>query len=671
MRAAAIAIVLLLTTLVHAGEKRTVVLLPFAGPSGAEGETVAEAARDLVAAAISHPGGPRLVDRHALEQVLAEQELQARTSPEAVRIGKLLRATYAVKGTVAREGKGWHIVLVLLTVPEGAVLGTVDESGPPADAAAAAAKKLAGLLAGTEPPAGLREDPKALASLHYLRGIGYLRAGLSLEAIGELLEAKRLAVRFPETRYWMARAYLDAGLPEHARIEAMAFLAEVPDHSLAKEAGGIVDAAGKAGPRSSPEIRPPASSEEPAVPSDEDPLDRLRRELMSPSVADRHAAAQRAASKLPRDAKQDGGPVLPILLEVARTGEPAASLNALRVLLQANRPEGLSLVTERVVDESLSPAYRTEMLRPLQSSMLARDPDLQSALFTLIVHENRSLRQMVHYMLRSHPQPEVPDAARKEALAALLARRFPDDASRLSWMVDWEEVPDALEFSWILLASESGAERLTGFIILSRVNPRTAAKEAWVLLEDEHTWVRDAGLRAVGKHADPEEGFLRLLDRWSRVVKPIENINLRTQRDNAVRYALRDLGRRAFDLRSYFGGAPVLPQVREGPEAFRRWYDSWSVRARNYEEALKQWTAAEGEDRDRLLVEMAAAGHPEVLRHITPKKLGPAELEALTAFAAAVGYEGKDPPAAGADRRAIGAFLNRIWKWLTGPACRW
>ena len=101
MRTVTLVILLLLTSLARAEERKTVVLLPLVGPAGAEGETVAEAARDLLAAAISRPGGSRLVDREALDRVLGEQELVARSSPDAAHLGNLLGATHAVKGTAA------------------------------------------------------------------------------------------------------------------------------------------------------------------------------------------------------------------------------------------------------------------------------------------------------------------------------------------------------------------------------------------------------------------------------------------------------------------------------------------------------------------------------------------------------------------------------------------
>ena len=178
------------------------------------------------------------------------------------------------------------------------------------------------------------------------------------------------------------------------------------------------------------------------------------------------------------------------------------------------------------------------------------------------------------------------------------------------------------------------------------------------------------GLGEVMHHPDPLEGFLRCLDRWESLVKPIDNVSLKRSSDAQLRNTLKVLARRALDFPEAHG-TPVPPRIKDGPEAYRRWYDFWVVRMRNYGMVLKLWKSAKGDDRDRLLVEMAATGHPHTLKQITHAKLGPVELEALTTLGAAVGYEEKDPPEVGADRRAIGMYLNQISLWLTSRGGFW
>ena len=148
-----------------ADEPRTVVVLPLGAPSVQEGETVAEAARDLLAEGLANAGGLTLVERERLDAVLAEQRIaRAFDGADATRIGGLLGATHAVAGVVSRTERGWRITLEAMRVPDGAVLGSVDVEGVDRDLAGTAtkaARDAAALLASGGPVRGLREDPRA------------------------------------------------------------------------------------------------------------------------------------------------------------------------------------------------------------------------------------------------------------------------------------------------------------------------------------------------------------------------------------------------------------------------------------------------------------------------------------------------------------------------------
>lgn len=231
--------------------------------------------------------------------------------------------------------------------------------------------------------------------------------------------------------------------------------------------------------------------------------------------------------------------------------------------------------------------------------------------------------------------------------------------------------PDAAQFARTLLRSRVGAERRTALSILESVDPDQAAQTGWNFLEDEDYDVRRAAFWMVElHHPDPAEGFLRILEWWDRLIKPIENPNFRQLRNAPVQQALRGLSQRALEL-EHRQGSPKLPQVKDGPDAFKRWFAIWTTRVREYREILPKWTAAEGEERDRLFVELAATGDPSFLRLVARRKLGPVNLEALTAFARATGFEQKPAPEPGAKPDEIGRYRYLITEWIFGGYCRW
>ncbi|HVG94016.1 MAG TPA: tetratricopeptide repeat protein [Planctomycetota bacterium] len=245
---------LAITGTVHADPRpaRTVVVLPLEGGATAEEATTAQAARDLVEARLAERADLRIVEREAIDRVLADQAVGAAAGAAgAAQVGGLLSAEVAVTGTVGRSATRWQFHLRAVSVPEGALLAIADAEGEDrtlAAAAAAAADALALRLAGAVVPTRLREDPRAASSAAYLTGLGLYRAGRAAEAIGAFLEARRLASRFVETRYWMGVAFAQLGRPDQARVALGTFLAEAPTHALAGEAKGRLDRLGAAAP---------------------------------------------------------------------------------------------------------------------------------------------------------------------------------------------------------------------------------------------------------------------------------------------------------------------------------------------------------------------------------------------------------------------------------------
>lgn len=224
----------------RADEPTNVAVLPFEAVDVEDAGSVGAAAADLLAAALSEARTVRLLDREHVEHVLHEQALGPGLAPGAAsRVGGILGAQVVVTGTVAETEGGWRLVLRAIRVPDGAVLAAVDvteERGRFARAAAGAAGEVLARMNAEVPPLRETDDQTARASLHYLRGLGFERAGLFGEAIGEWLEARRLAVRFPETEFWMGRAYLRARRPEHAAVALRRFVETVPAHALSVEA---------------------------------------------------------------------------------------------------------------------------------------------------------------------------------------------------------------------------------------------------------------------------------------------------------------------------------------------------------------------------------------------------------------------------------------------------
>ncbi len=249
---------------VRADEAKRVWVVPLEAFGATEGTNVAAAAQDLLEEAVAGVRGLALLERERVRTLLEEQGVSASLGrDQAVRLGRLLPAEYAVTGLVARAPSGWRFTLEVLHLPDGRVLAAIDTTGAGGDlgaTAARAAKEVAQVLGRATPASSVREGEAAGASSHYLRGLGFHLAGLHAEAIGELLEARRRTVRFAETGFWMGEAYLEAGLPDHAVIAFDDYLARSPASPLAARARADLERARASAAKPEPR-RPPTLSE--------------------------------------------------------------------------------------------------------------------------------------------------------------------------------------------------------------------------------------------------------------------------------------------------------------------------------------------------------------------------------------------------------------------------
>jgi TolB-like protein len=145
---------LVLVCLLHAGlalaaGTPTVAVLPFADLSGPEPSAgpdfrrssggrgaVGTAIRETVTSDLRAVPGLRVVERGKLDEVLAEQKLQAGADvdvPRAVQVGRLLGATLIVTGAYQRAGGDVRLTARFVKVETGEVVGTAKVDGPSSD----------------------------------------------------------------------------------------------------------------------------------------------------------------------------------------------------------------------------------------------------------------------------------------------------------------------------------------------------------------------------------------------------------------------------------------------------------------------------------------------------------------------------------------------------------
>ena len=120
----------------HATTTPVVAVMPFKDLSGARG-SIGEAIRETVTTDLKGVPGLRVIERGDLDQVLAEQNLQARKADldplSTVKVGKLLGASLIVAGAYQRAASSVRLTARFVRVETGEIVGTAKVDGRAAD----------------------------------------------------------------------------------------------------------------------------------------------------------------------------------------------------------------------------------------------------------------------------------------------------------------------------------------------------------------------------------------------------------------------------------------------------------------------------------------------------------------------------------------------------------
>jgi TolB-like protein len=126
---------LVTTTLAHAATP-TVAVMPFRDLSGGKG-SAGEAIRETVTSDLREVPGLKVIERDRIDQVLVEQNLQARRTDldavATVRLGTLLGASLLVAGAYQRAGTHVRLTARVVKVETGEILGTAKVDGASSD----------------------------------------------------------------------------------------------------------------------------------------------------------------------------------------------------------------------------------------------------------------------------------------------------------------------------------------------------------------------------------------------------------------------------------------------------------------------------------------------------------------------------------------------------------
>jgi TolB-like protein len=194
IRARGAALLLLLLAPAAQAATPTVAVMPFQDLSGGRG-AVGEAIRETVTTDLKEVRGLTVIERGAIDKVLAEQALQARRADldpsSTVKIGKLLGASLIVTGAYQRGGATVRLTARFVRVETGEIVGTAKVDGAETtflqlqDRVTAALLRSAGLDAGQVRKVTERPRPK-LRSLRAVELYG--------EAVQESDDEKRSAI---------------------------------------------------------------------------------------------------------------------------------------------------------------------------------------------------------------------------------------------------------------------------------------------------------------------------------------------------------------------------------------------------------------------------------------------------------------------------------------------
>jgi hypothetical protein len=216
---------------------RVVAVAPLHAAGGERSlEALAGSITDVLSSLLAEDPDVTVVERKRLDDVLTEQKLQASVlvdTATAVRLGRLLGADLVVAGSLVPEANAFRLALRVVTVAGNEVRGTVDlplAKSRVAEDLLALGPRLSTLVdVKITVPTPEQLDDSPLGRMHLLRGISCYTARLPDQAVVHLLRAIRTDPRLIEARIWIARAYLDAGEPEKAKLE----LARIRSHSAA------------------------------------------------------------------------------------------------------------------------------------------------------------------------------------------------------------------------------------------------------------------------------------------------------------------------------------------------------------------------------------------------------------------------------------------------------
>lgn len=219
--------------------RRVVAMLPLhAASEDPVVRQLAASLSDVIGNSLSEDRGISVVERAKLDQVLAEQKLQTLGLVDpatASQLGKLLGAELVFGGSLVDDGGTLRLAINVVATSSSEVRGALDlplARGRVAEDVLAAAPriaKLADVAVAAPPPESLDDSP--FGRLHLLRGLSCYAAKQSDQAIVHLLQAVRVDPRLIEARIWIARAYLDVGQPDKARVE----LAWLRNHPRARD----------------------------------------------------------------------------------------------------------------------------------------------------------------------------------------------------------------------------------------------------------------------------------------------------------------------------------------------------------------------------------------------------------------------------------------------------
>ena len=232
-----------------ATNRPTVCIAAFTDETGGRAsDGIAPAVRDLLAAKLSDQRAVTVLDRDDLDRVLKEQALGAAgfAAPEGrAKIGHLLGAQRFVTGSVVAEEGKIIVVANVLDVASAVVAASCRASGRPqdlTDVVANLAAQLAKALQLPFDPGAIRDlDASPLASLHYLRGIGYFHAGNYDRAIMEFMTCGDLQQDARKPHYWSGRAFCALGEFEHGQVELDRFLSETKSGPEADDARKLLE----------------------------------------------------------------------------------------------------------------------------------------------------------------------------------------------------------------------------------------------------------------------------------------------------------------------------------------------------------------------------------------------------------------------------------------------